>query len=200
MSDSTKIGFRDFVVALVTAVASISGSYFMWSGSVKQADAEMVRTLYEQVQEQQKTIFELQGEVVSLRIQLSKQHEASNILKEFLDASPHATWIKLVVGDGSEIRFVMWHINQAYEDLFNVSLGRYEGKTDFDIWPHQVARRFYENDMLTLSKMDDYCVYEDFTDGPNEIAGKGGYVCKWVITVDGQIAIAGQVIPDKRHK
>jgi hypothetical protein len=206
MSDNAKIGLRDLFVALITAATTITGSYFMFAGSVKQADADLVSALYDQVQqlqmqikERDREMFGLQEQITSLRIQLSKKYEASDILRGYLDAMPHPAWIKIASKVGDDVSFVMWHINGRYEDYFDISSGRYVGRTDFDIWPHDIAKGFYGNDMLTLSKMDDFCVYEDFTDGPNEVVGKGGYVCKWVLTVDGQIAIAGQLIPDKNQ-
>lgn len=206
MSDNAKIGLRDLFVALITAATTITGSYFMFAGNVKQADADLVSALYDQVQqlqvqikERDREMFGLQEQITSLRIQLSKKYEASDILRGYLDAMPHPAWIKVANKNKDEVEFVMWHINGQYEDFFDISSGRYVGRTDFQIWPPTIANGFYQNDLKALTSMDDFCVYEDFTDGPNEVVGKGGYVCKWVLTVDGQIAIAGQLIPDKNQ-
>lgn len=208
MSDSAKIGLRDLFVALITAFTTITGSYFMFAGNVKQADADLVSALYDQVQQLQvqikkrdREMFGLQEQITSLRIQLSKKYEASDILRGYLDAMPHPAWIKIANKVGDDVSFVMWHINGQYEDYFDISSGRYVGRTDFQIWPNSVASGFYENDLRVLSRMDDHCVYEIFPQSPQapDDEEAGGYVCKWVLTVDGQIAIAGQLIPDKNQ-
>ena len=72
MPESARIGIRDFFVALITAIASIAGSYFMFAGASKHSDATMVDTLAKQYQELQKNLFEQQAELISLRIELSR--------------------------------------------------------------------------------------------------------------------------------
>ncbi len=208
MKESQKPWIRDLFVSVVTAITTISASYFMFAGNVKQADADLVAALYDQVQqlqvqitERDKEMFGLQSQITGLRIQLSKKYEASEILRGYLDAMPHPAWIKIANKHNDEVEFVMWHINAQYEDYFDVSAGRYVGRTDYQVWPHQVADQFYKNDRLVLSRMDDHCMYERFPHYPTdpEQDSAGGYVCKWVLTVDGQIAIAGQLIPDKNN-
>ena len=196
MSESARIGIRDFFVALITAIASIAGSYFMFAGASKHSDATMVDTLAKQYQELQKNLFEQQAELISLRIELSRRYEASDVLRGYLDPMPNPAWIKIVKDADSTPEFVVWHINSAYESFFGVTRALYVGRNDFDIWGSEVGRGFYENDMRALLKMGSHCTREEFPSRPQGTDSAGGYVCKWVTEVDGQLAIAGQLLTD----
>lgn len=196
MSDAVQIGLRDFVVALVTAIASIAGSYFMFAGASRQSDASMVETLSSQYQTLQKTVFEQQAELISLRIELSRRYEASDVLRGYLDPMPNPAWIKIVKNADSTPEFVLWHINSAYETFFGVTRALYVGRNDFDVWGAEVGKEFYENDMRALLKMGSHCTREEFPSRPLGNKPSGGYVCKWVTEVDGQLAIAGQLLTD----
>ena len=197
MSENLEVGLRDLFVAVVTAMATILGSYFVFAGSAKQSDVDMVETLATQYKELQKTLFEQQSELISLRIELSRRYEASNVLKGYLDPMPNPAWIKVVRdADSATPTFVLWHINSAYEGFFGVTKALYVGRTDFDIWPNDIALAFYENDLKSLLKMGSHCIREEFPQSPNSKKLLGGYVCKWVTEVDGQLAVAGQLLMD----
>ncbi len=40
-------------------------------------------------------------------------------------------------------------INKMYEELFNISLNDIKSKTDFDIFPTDIAKKFKMNDTIT---------------------------------------------------
>lgn len=202
LSNNAQIGLRDIVVALVTAFTTLGGSYFAFQRDKNTADVEMVRTLYEQVQQLQQDLFEAQSQIVELKIELSKKHESSQILKDYLDGNNNPSFIKLVDDSGARPRFPNWHVNDAYERMFGISAARYVGKLDSEIWPDDVAEQFYKNDLHAYDTMGTYCTKERFPKTPKSKTMVSGHVCKWTTFLHGRVAIAGQILimPDTEGK
>lgn len=201
MSESSKIGFRDFVVALISAVTAITGSYFMFAGNAKKADAEMVATLYQQVQLLQDKVFEQQAKIVALEIQLSQKYEQSAVLKNYLDAMPYPAWIKLAEGDSNNTQFINWHINKAYESFFKINDAFYNGKTDYEVWPPEPAKAFYFEDLKVYRRFAHRCDKEIIPDRVFDSSKNiTAFVCRWPLEVDGKKAIAGQILLNDMQK
>ena len=70
--------------------------------------------------------------------------ESQERFRAFMDHSPAVAWAK--DGDG---RYV--YLSKAYEDRFKVRLENWQGKTDFDLWPPEVAEKFRQNDLAALA-------------------------------------------------
>jgi PAS domain S-box-containing protein len=62
----------------------------------------------------------------------------------FMDNSPSPAWIK-----DESFRYV--YVNPIFEKLFELKLKNIHGKTDFEIWPQEVAAEFRANDLAVLS-------------------------------------------------
>lgn len=185
------------ILAAVAGLFGFAGAVLGYMGTSQQTDADQIATLYDRIETLEKNVYELQTKNTKLEIELAKKHDAASILREFMDGNPHPFWVKLYRYNKQDARpeFRMWHINEAYEDFFDISLGRYIGKTDFQIWPKHIAEGFYKNDIATLQRMAHFCAEETFPPDmqkPDETVT--GYVCKWSTTLEGNIAIAGQVI------
>jgi len=213
VSLESKNYIRDLLIGGLSSVTSLIVAYFMFQGQLKQSDADMVQTLYAQVQflqeklaqQQEETVqkmFEQNAKIVSLQLQLAKKYEQEVILKDYLDAMPYPAWIKIADVDieGQVNLITNWHINGAYEKMFDITNNYYNGKTDFQVWPLDVARQFFENDKAVLNRLAHKCKSETFPDkvfdGRTDITG---FVCKWPLEVNGKPAIAGQVlIPEKK--
>ena len=211
LSAQNKNYIRDLLIGGLSSITSLAVAYFMFQGQLKQSDADMVQTLYKQVQylqermaQQQETmqekLFAQQAQIVSLKLQLSEKYEHTSILKEYLDAMPYPAWIKVAdTTDNGVIKVITnWHINDAYEKFFGITNEFYNGKTDFEVWPNEVARQFFANDTAVLLRLTNKCKSETFPnkvfDGTKDLTG---YVCKWPLQVEGRPAIAGQVLlPD----
>jgi PAS domain S-box-containing protein len=75
-----------------------------------------------------------------------EQRERTNdmILRSVLDHASTVVFVKDVDG-----RYML--INKRYEDLFGVTNKEINGKTDFDIFPDEVAERFQEKDRKALA-------------------------------------------------
>jgi PAS domain S-box-containing protein len=78
-----------------------------------------------------------------LTSQRAALRESEQRLQAVLDHSPAVIYIK-----DSESRYVL--INKRYEQLFNVRRDAVAGKTDYDLFPQDVAFRFRTNDAKVL--------------------------------------------------
>lgn len=172
----------------------------MHNSSEGHTDAMVIETLYEQVRKLEVMVIKQSEEVTDLKIALSKKYEADTVLKDYIDSMPFPAWIKTVgaISDGSDT-FKMWYINEEYERLFDVREERYRGKTDFDIWPKDVAETFYKNDSKVLETLGASCGTEVFpTKALEPVSDENplvvGLACKWAAEVAGGRAIAGQII------
>jgi PAS domain S-box-containing protein len=68
---------------------------------------------------------------------------SDNRFRAFMDNSPSIAWIK--DEDGCHV-----YLSQSYEQRFGVSLEAWSGKTDFDLWPPDMAQKFRDNDLQVL--------------------------------------------------
>ena len=96
--------------------------------------------------------FELDDEVVTLAIvrDISARKRSEAALREsearfrgFMDNSPAIAWMK-----DEEGRFV--YLSKSYQKQLGVRFADLEGKTDFDIWPQNIAKQFRENDLVVI--------------------------------------------------
>lgn len=65
--------------------------------------------------------------------------------REFMDHSPAIAWMKDDSG-----RHV--YVNQVFVNRFQITPDQWLGRTDFEIFPHEVARRFQEHDQAVLAE------------------------------------------------
>jgi PAS domain S-box-containing protein len=70
--------------------------------------------------------------------------ETQERFRAFMDNSPFIAWAK--DDQGRHI-----YLNRAYEDRFGVKLDDWYGKTDFELWPADIAELFWKNDQMVLS-------------------------------------------------
>lgn len=190
--DESQFGLylRDMLVSLLTAVVAFTGYYFSFTNH-QGAKLDALR----------KELFAQQAQITDLKIRLSKKYESTDVLRSYLDGMPYPAWLKTVEIKDEEESFAMWHINRKYENMFDVSNLGYRGKSDFEIWSPTLAQQFYNNDVKALRKMRHHC--EPIT-LPTK-AGKPdskpimGYVCNWTTTINGKVAIAGQILLDKKY-
>ncbi len=82
---------------------------------------------------------------------VSEQRQAEAALREseerfqaFMDNSPAIAWAKDEAGKYT-------YLSKAYENRLGVRLEDWRGKTDFEIWPREIAEKFRANDLAALS-------------------------------------------------
>lgn len=77
------------------------------------------------------------------RIEMALQ-ESEERFRLFMDNSPTTAWIKDDQG-----RYV--YLSRTHERRFGVQLADWQGKTDFELWPPEVARQLWQNDQAVLA-------------------------------------------------
>jgi PAS domain S-box-containing protein len=82
---------------------------------------------------------------------ITEQQRAQEALQEseerfraFMDNSPAIAWAKDEAGR-------MVYLSKTYEDRFGVRLADWRGKTDFELWPQEIAEEFRKNDLAVLA-------------------------------------------------
>ena len=70
--------------------------------------------------------------------------ESEQRFRAFMDNNPAIAWAKDEQG-----RII--YLNRAYEQRFGVRLEDWRGKTDFELWPPEVASTFRQHDLAVLS-------------------------------------------------
>lgn len=93
----------------------------------------------------------LNKKIEELNREISKQNKAQEALhlnKEMLDGIINNTTAVIYIKD-LEGRYTL--VNPQFEALFGMSLSEIIGKTDFDIFPTDIARKLYNNDQLVAN-------------------------------------------------
>ena len=91
--------------------------------------------------------------------------ETQERFRAFMDNSPVIAWAKDDQG-----RYI--YLNQTYENRFGVRLDDWFGKTDFELWPADIAEPFWKNDQQVLLS-NGLVQIEEETYNPD------GSCCKW---------------------
>jgi PAS domain S-box-containing protein len=111
---------------------------------LREAHAELEARVEERTAELSKAVAALEEEVAERRRVEGQLHEGQELFKAFMDNSPAVAFMK--DEDGGYV-----YANATFERRFNLTAGDWFGKTDFDLWPAEVARRLRENDAAVLS-------------------------------------------------
>lgn len=83
-------------------------------------------------------------DVTEQKRQAAALRESEERFEAFMNNTPALAWAKDEHG-----RLV--YLNKAYEDRFDVRLADWQGKTEFDLWPQEVAQQFRENGLKVLA-------------------------------------------------
>jgi diguanylate cyclase (GGDEF)-like protein/PAS domain S-box-containing protein len=112
------------------------------------------------------TYIELKKQTTALRTTVEEQSRRAHELeisdsrfRAFMDASPMAAFIK-----DEEGRMV--YCNRALADRFGAIPEDWIGKTDFEVWPREIAEKFHNQDLPVLEQ-NRAIHYEDRTLGPD---------------------------------
>lgn len=84
------------------------------------------------------------ADISELRRAEIEREQAEERFRLFMDNSPAVAWIK-----DAEGRYV--YLSQAFEKRFGVNLEDWRDKTDFDVWPAEIAEELRKNDRATLT-------------------------------------------------
>lgn len=130
-------------------------------------------------------------ELIRLKREVSSLQDKVTLLESSHQDAPIPIWLKDRSG-------IMLALNPSYEKEFLIPLGKnrkdYLHKSDYDIWPEEIAREYVQNDNFVMRTRSTWIGYENILDH------KGDKV-KWKIikyprTAGGVIiGIAGMAIP-----
>lgn len=81
--------------------------------------------------------------VTDLKSATVSLHESEERFRAFMDNTSASAWMK-----DEEGRYV--YLNKPFENHFGVRLEDWRGKTDFDVWPQEIAEEFRRNDQEVL--------------------------------------------------
>ncbi|MDD1750196.1 MAG: PAS domain S-box protein, partial [Methanothrix sp.] len=81
-------------------------------------------------------------------------HDSEERFRLFMDNSPAIAWVKDEQG-----RHV--YLSKTYESRFGVQIDDWRGKTDFEVWPPEVAEQFRKNDQDVLASWTPIDIIEE---------------------------------------
>lgn len=147
------------ITAVLSCAATLGTAWLTFRGSQDVASADMLRSAYERMAELETRVADQSGEIAKLNARVLELQAQAKLdtntelfLEEFIDGLPFPAWVKRVVrAPHQNVQFRMVAINKAYEHRHRISKRRYQGLTDHEVWPPDVARTFYLNDMQVLA-------------------------------------------------
>ncbi len=98
-------------------------------------------------------------DLTPIKVAESRLRESEERFQSFMDNSPAIAWMK-----DEEGRHV--YLSRACEKRFGVTLADWKGKTDFEVWPNEIAEQFRKNDQAVLASGQSIeAVEETFLEG-----------------------------------
>jgi len=89
---------------------------------------------------------------IELRREIADRKQAEEALREseerftaFMNNSPVVAWLK------DPATWTYRYINKAFAEVFDITPEVISKKTDFDLWPEEIARQLRENDLRVMS-------------------------------------------------
>jgi PAS domain-containing protein len=135
-------------------------------------------------------------------VQAANSTQINGWLHALLSKMPYPAWVKVAQRDPKtgRVSFYMQYMNQSYTDWFGVRREDYIGKTDWDIWTHDVALSYYNNDASVLASQRAQRFTEAIENAPQHAVGRFGHagqleIEKVYIEKQGIEAIVGFVRP-----
>ncbi len=119
--------------------------------------------------------------------------ESEERFSMFMDNSPAVAWMK----DAEDWTFR--YINRQFERVFNLTREEINLKTDFDLWPENVAQTLRQNDLAVLASGEAIQIFED-------VPLADGRVRNWLVfkfppkLVSGKQYVAGTAIDITERK
>lgn len=105
-------------------------------------------------------------------------------------------WKKLMLGSMNDPSFIMVEVSPSYENkfltVFGLALGDYLGRSDFMVWPEEIAQEFFNEDLyVARTGIPLYAI------GTNPTGGKL-YIIKERVIENDRIYIVGAAIDMNR--
>lgn len=199
---------------IVSNAVTLTAGYLAFKGQVHEVDinaqSQFVQQLMTEIKEHKVELVALrkeneqlrkdqivtQHEIASLRRKLTEQFDEHKTLLAYFDYMPGPAWMK---NKSSE----MIYINRKYSEQWNVSMLKYKGQTDHEIWPEEVADAFVKNDKIVLRKGGPIVTHEKVPRNALMEIGKNNPLETWKIwkfpvVLHGEVVgVGGIAIPEK---
>lgn len=111
---------------------------------------------YEELINQQKEELEIQAKMLENKIKVHRADHEHNV-ESLMDSIPGFAFIK-----DSQLNYV--HANSAFCNLLNIPQDEIKGKTDFDIFPEDLAKKYIQDDKKVLQTGKELMVEETTVD------------------------------------
>jgi PAS domain S-box-containing protein len=138
----------------------VSASSVEWGGK------KLVLCISRDISERKRIETQLALERINLEERVSERtaelHRQTLALRTIIDNIPHMIWLK-----DRECRFLA--VNRTTADIAGRTVAEMEGKTDFDVWPLELAERFRADDLTVLATRRAKTVEEPLPHQPNVI-------------------------------
>lgn len=125
------------------------------------------------------------GEENEFHVRFNRVSEQNNKLSSVIRKSPFISWIKDRNG-----RYI--DVNDKYLECFNKTYDEILGKTDYDIWPKEVADKFYIQDKETMIS-NNLCTYEEKYNEEDNQCLTYYQTVKWAYTSEDDTIILGTI-------
>lgn len=118
------------IVGVVAVIVAGVSNYLLQKNKTKKDSDSILKGVEEQT--------------LSIKDHINAQlKKANGIPWSFIEHMPLPCWAK-------DLNFKMIWINAEYEQNWNIKKSQYEGKTDFDVWPKEIADQFRYHDLLVM--------------------------------------------------
>lgn len=181
-------------VSLVTLIVGLLG---LW-GVREKSNSKQIETYQKRLADTQSRLdseekdrIKAEIRAIEMSFEIKRKVTESDIIERYIDSLPFPAWIKRQERDGD---IVMVMINRAYEIKYDIKKARYEGKTDAQVWPRDLAKNFEKNDRLVLESKGYHRSNEKVIED-----GKTKTVEVWKFSLefqDGSFGIGGLIVED----
>ena len=185
---------------LLTLVISITSSIFALESQKEASSSSIYNSTLERMKAQDELISSMQVQItqasiriIELESEVRKEVQYADVLSAYIDSLPTPAWIKKARPDGV---FEMFLINDAYSKAYGISKKRYEGKSDSEVWPKEIAELWTKNDRQVYNSGTSIKTYEYMFE-----LGKQKKISVWKFAIDlsdGQQGVGGLVVGDAK--
>ena len=166
---------RDRVAELETQLATSQKA----ESALRQSNAELEKAVEERTDRLQQSVTQLQQEMRDRQFAEEKLKKQERQIKSLLNNIPHIAWLK----DPESIYIA---VNEPFAKACGLTPEDIVGKTDFDLWPSELATKYREDDFQIIASGQQKVIEESIIDALGNTF--------WVETIKTPIYSEGRII------
>ncbi len=152
--EALKRGYRSSASFPLVEDNKAVGAFSVYAGETNFFNEKELKLLDEMAMDISFALGNLKAEEM-LNLTLKELQESEERFTAFMNNSPAVAWLK------DPTTWTFSYINNAFEKIFNITRDVISKKTDFDLWPEEVARQLRENDLKIMSSDKTIETFED---------------------------------------